>query len=48
MALLMGSSSYDAACMNSPLLETLGEMTARVLGLLSDYPFLAAIFSSFS
>lgn len=48
ITLLMGTGSYDALCMSSPLLEKLGEMTASVLGLLSDYLFLAAVFSSFS
>lgn len=36
MTLLMGTGSCDAPGMNSPLLEMLGEMTASVLGLLSD------------
>ena len=48
MTLPTGSASYDAPCMNCSLLVMLGEMTASVFGLLSDYLFLAAIFSSFS
>lgn len=46
--LLMGTASYDAPCVNCPLLAMLREVTANMLGLLSDYPFLAAPFSSFS
>lgn len=48
MTLLLGTGSYNALCINCPLLATLTEMTASAIGHLPDYPFLAATFSSFS